>query len=164
MKFLHEYFKHNDGTIYDNGWWEIDGNRLYNINGGWHDYNPSSDDIIIEADGWDDIPMDYLLDDEAITGWIAPDGKFYGCNPEEHMLIAEKVLKSSESMLENQGYVKIYMNPGYLIYAMKQKGYNISTYEFLSTKGHITEAQRVTLEHKGFDVENGKYLEISNKV
>ena len=158
MKFLHEFLEYNDGTTRDNGWWEIDGNRLYNINGGWHDYNPSSDDIIIEADGWDDIPMDYLLDDEAITGWVAPDGKFYGCNPEEHILIAEKVLKSSESMLENQGYVKIYMNPGYLIYAMKQKGYSISAYEFLSVKGHITEAQRITLERKGFDVENGKYL------
>jgi len=158
MKFLHEYCKGRDGTLYDNGWWEINGNRLYNVNGGWHDYNPSPDDIIIEVNGWNDIPMDYLLNDSAVTGWVAPDGKFYGCEPEDHILIAEHVLKSSEMMLENRGYVKIFKNPGYLIYAMKQQGRDIPAYEFISVKGHLTEAQRITLAHKGFDVENGKYL------
>ena len=158
MKFLHEYKKYNNGQVYDNGWWEIEGNRLYNINGGFHYYTPSSDDLIMEADSWDDVPMDYLLKDEAITGWIAPDGKFYGCNPEDHAIIASLVLKSNETLLENQGYVKIFQNPGYLIYNMKQKGYEVEPYDFLSTKNLLTEAQRITLEQKGFDVENRKFL------
>ena len=158
MKFLHENMKYNDGTVRDNGWWEIDDNRLYNFRGGWHFYTPSPNDIIIEADSWDDIPMDYLLDDNAITGWVAPDGKFYGCDSEEHELIAERVLKMSETMLEDQGYVKIFRNPGYLIYTMRQQGYDISTYEFVGARTRLTDAQRITLEHKGFDVDSGKFL------
>lgn len=158
MKFLHEFLEYNDGTTCDNGWWEIDGDRLYNIRGGWHCYTPSPDDIIIETDSWDDVPMDYLLNDNAITGWIAPDGTFYGCDAEEHELITERVLKTSETMLEDQGYVKIFRNPGYLIYTMRQQGYDISTYEFVGARTRLTDAQRITLEHKGFDVDSGKFL------
>lgn len=158
MKFLHEFLEYNDGTRCDNGWWKIDGDRLYNFRGGWHCYTPSPNDIIIEADSWDDVPMNYLLNDSAITGWIAPDGTFYGCDAEEHELIAERVLKMSETMLEDQGYVKIFRNPGYLIYTMRQKGYNISTYEFVGARTRLTDAQRITLEHKGFDVDSGKFL------
>jgi hypothetical protein len=158
MKFLHEFLEYNNGTTRDNGWWKIDGDRLYNIRGGWHCYTPSPNDIIIEADSWDDVPMDYLLNNNAITGWIAPDGTFYGCDAEEHELIAERVLKTSETMLEDQGYVKIFRNPSYLIYTMRQRGYDISTYEFVGARTRLTDAQRITLEHKGFDVDSGKFL------
>lgn len=159
MKFLHEYLEYNDGTIRDNGWWEIDGNKLYNIKGGFHYYDPSPNDIIIEADGWDDVPLeDFLCDDTAITGWIAPDGKFYGCDPMDHDLIASRVLHSSEEDLEEKGYVKIFRNPGYLVYIMREKGYDIDVYEFLGRSHLLTEAQKITLAMKGFDPETGRFL------
>ena len=53
-RFLHEYLHYPNGTVVDNGWWEIVGNRLYNRAGGHHDYDPQSDDEIREGT-WEEI-------------------------------------------------------------------------------------------------------------
>lgn len=143
MKFLHEFLKYGDGTKRDNGWWKIsaDGTNLLNEVGGYHPYIPCPDDIIAEADSWDDLDYSYLLKPDSSYGWIDRDGKFFGCDYSGHRDIAERILHSSERALEMQGWIKIY------------RDFDGKTTWFIEWdychSGGITEAQEKTLEEKG---------------
>ena len=147
MKFLHEYEKHSDGTKYDNGYWKIVGNLLVNRRGGHHIYRPSPDDEIIEADDWSGLPWaDILLVPDSITGWISPDGKFYGCNQYDHAEVAVWVLQASERELERKGWVKIYRTP-------PVRGVDVPEdirYGWFGEHERLTSPQRKVLESKGF--------------
>ena len=135
-KFLHEYVKYRDGSTKDNGWWRIDGDKLVNSAGGWHTYHPSPDDEIVEADGWSDLDYSYLIDNTQTTGWVSPEGDFYGCKYMNHSVVANMVLKSSECLLELAGWVKI----GW---------YNGNYYAYV--RHFPTEAQQKVLDEKGVD-------------
>lgn len=106
-RFLHEFLVLGDGKRIDNGWWEIQGTHLVNAVGGMHSYTPHKDDIIIEAESWDEVDCSGMLVPESPYGWVAPDGRFYGCDWAEHATIARLVLKSSEQELEKT-HVKVY--------------------------------------------------------
>ena len=41
------------------------------------------------------------------TGWLSPTGEWHPCETYEHTSYASRVLNSSESRLENTGWVKI---------------------------------------------------------
>ena len=41
------------------------------------------------------------------TGWLSPTGEWHPCETYEHTNYASRVLNSSESRLENTGWVKI---------------------------------------------------------
>lgn len=146
MKFLHEYLKSPNGTVLQDAYWEIRGNRLYNAVGGYHFYEPKEDDEIIEST-WDDILYKQALkklDSSKTTGWIAPDGTFYGCDPEDHWEVAEFILNSTERELEEQGYCKIYSNP--IWYMTNESNYS---YDY---EKHLTQAQIDVLISKGLEV------------
>ncbi len=144
-KFLHEYSRYANGQVIENGWWEIRGNKLFNSAGGHHDYYPRPDDEIREGT-WEEIMRDYLLDNSQITGWIAPDGTFYGCKPEAHSGIAYYVLNARERELEERGFVKIFKNPEYLL----QRVSGVRTYEAIRCDYKpMTAAQRKVLDEKG---------------
>lgn len=146
MKFLHEYLKSPNGTVLQDAYWEIRGNRLYNAAGGFHFYEPKEDDEIIEST-WDEILYEAALkklDSSKITGWIAPDGTFYGCDPTGHWEVAEFILHCNERELEKRGYCRIYCNP---IWYMT----NESEYSYDYEK-HLTEAQIDVLISKGLEV------------
>lgn len=151
MRFLHEYNIYNDGTKKDNGYWLIDGDRLINRCGGWHDYKPSEDDEILEVDSWDDIIKLTIRDDSKTTGWIAPDGTFYGCNSQEHDDMARYFFGSSERSLENKGYIKVFENPRLL----RVENPNLPRYEYWGRR-EPTDKQWETLVEKGL-VENNGY-------
>lgn len=107
-KFLHEFLRYADGTVIENGWWEIKGDRLINMVGGWHPYNPREDDIIIEAENIESLDWSCLIDNKYSTGWLDLDGNFYGCEPTGHSMMAEFYFKSSERELEKIGFVKLF--------------------------------------------------------
>lgn len=138
MKFLHEYHLSPSGVKHYNGYWEIDGGRLVNRAGGWHPYNPSPDDEIIELDSWADLIRLTIKDDTQITGWIAPNGDFYGCRYSNHADLAEYLLGATEEELEERGYCKIY--------SLQLLG---SGYHYYVRNGHLTEAQEKVLIDKG---------------
>lgn len=138
-KFLFEYNRYNDGTVSPNGWWEIDGNRLVNQAGGWHHYEPSPDDKIVEAESFDDLDYSYLLNPKSEYGWVSPDGRFYGCDYHQHETIADHILHMPGSELERKGWVKIYMD------SFKR------TKDWWCMK-YLTEYQKATLEKHGFKV------------
>lgn len=110
MKFLHEFLKCGDGTVTDNGWWEIRGNRLVNEVGGYHYYSPDKDDIIVEVNSRADLDWSCLLVPDAKYGWLDLRGHFYGCRFQDHETIARLVLKTTERELEKSGWVKLYRN------------------------------------------------------
>ena len=135
MKFLHEFMTWGDGTKQDNGWGEIVGDKLVNRVGGWHEYIPAPDDIIVEADNWADLDWSCLLNPNSPYGWIDKDGNFYGCNHFEHASLAELYFKCSERALEDSGFVKLYRSYDGSV------GYYVARY--------LTEKQEETLLEKG---------------
>ncbi|NTF23603.1 hypothetical protein G6L37_35100 [Agrobacterium rubi] len=50
----------------------------------------------------------YLLDPWAYEGWLAPDGKFYGCGFYAHDDLAYSLLRKSPGMLESEGWVRVH--------------------------------------------------------
>lgn len=96
----------------DNFWWELEGNKLYNIVGGhqlteW--YNIKDEDIV-EVDDWeylDWIGTD-IHNDNLKTGWIDRDGKFYGCDYNWHSQQAKFIHHKSQRELELLGWIKVY--------------------------------------------------------
>jgi len=141
MKFLHEYSHYPNGQVIENGYWAIEGDRLVNSCGGWHPYTPSPDDEIIDSD-WDTIEKLYAkskINNDATTGWIAPDGTFYGCDYRSHGWIA-RYLDMTEREMEIHGYVKIF--------DVFPNSYDGVKYGYWCEK-HLTEAQKKVLEQKG---------------
>lgn len=111
MKFLLEYSRYIDGTKICNGWWKISADEKYveNRYGGFHDYIKYDDDIVVEANNWDDLDYSYLINPDSPYGWLAPDCTFIGCNYADHSAIITRVLKFySEKEAEDKGYVKIF--------------------------------------------------------
>lgn len=142
-RFLHEYIE-IDGVRHDNGWWEIDDGFLVNMFGGHHEYIPKDDDIIIEANSWDDVDCSSLCRPESRYGWVAPDGTFYGCDVTDHALIARFVLKSDELTIEKT-HVKIY-EPLF------------NSVEAYTRRPFLTEEQVKTLKERGLTycyIDNG---------
>ena len=107
MKFLHEYNVLPNGTAVDNGWWEIRGDRCVNMRGAGHPYTPSPNDEIKEST-WDKIIAETVRDDSEKTGWISPDGEFFGCAPMDHDSLAWYVIGKTQRELELAGWCKIY--------------------------------------------------------
>jgi len=153
MKFLHEYLTYQNGVVIDNGWWLIDGCHLVNRNGGYHIYTPSDTDIIVEKDGWNDVLRDTIRDDSNVTGWIAPDGEFFGCSAMDHELIASILFDMDEVTMEKMGYIKVYEIPYQTIIQMTMNGTKAHRYEAIITRIMASEAQIATLKSKGFTQE-----------
>ena len=59
---------------------------------------------------WDDLDYSFLLKNESPYGWIDRNGKYYGCEYEDHDDIAELVLHKTSRQLETEGWIKVYMS------------------------------------------------------
>ena len=153
MFFVHEYIEYGDGSVHDNGWWEYDpvSERVYNRNGGYHYLHHRPEEEIIEST-WDEILARTIRQDDYTTGWIAPDGEFFGCAPMDHLRLAEYYLKVEEEQLEENGQIKITEVPWWA----KGKYPNLNgryEYHFFNPYKHITQAQYKTLQAKGLELE-----------
>lgn len=136
-KFLLEYQEQGDGTYRPNGWWQIEGDKLVNRVGGYHDYTPAEDDVISEVDSFDDLDYSYMLDVDSPYGWIDLDGTWYGCAYSEHSEVAKRVLHSNDLQLESEGWIKVY------------RGYPTTCQKWYQRTKFPTEAQRCRLEQLG---------------
>ena len=140
-KFILEYLVYQSGKRECNGWWELKNGYCYNRNGGKHQHIPGDDDIIVEADDWSDLDYSHLLVKDSLYGWINPQGDFYGCNYRDHSALAELYLHKCERQLEKDGWIKIY------------KDAFDGEPTWYCDKLMITEAQKITLERKGLEVD-----------
>lgn len=126
------------------GWWELRGNYVYNMCGGRHIYDPDDCETIVEAESWEDLDWDCLLDPDSDLGWLSPKGDWYPCGYQDHSIVADFCLKSSEEELEEQGWVKIY----FLSWSSRK---DIDYY----CKNRITKAQRDWLLEHGYELKRG---------
>ena len=144
MKFVHEFVDYPNHKNVDNGWWEYDEitNKCYNVAGGWHFYHLHPKDEFIEGT-WDDVLIyDFNLHrDDYITGWISPEGDFFGCSPQEHSRVAEYIYGMTEREMENSGYIKVYELPIWMRNTDRR-------YDYF---GHPTAAQQEVLIKLGID-------------
>lgn len=145
MKFVHEYTDYPNQKNVDCGIWRYDMGQCYNRRGGYHNYHPHSMDEFFEADSWDDIIKQQMLADRNnyTTGWIAPDGEFFGCAAEDHDDMAEYVFNKSQRELEDTGWLKVYEVPWRL---RAESLYDYGKYSYF---GRPTTAQEATLERLG---------------
>ena len=95
-----------------NGFWKIeerDGDLVcVNRFGGWHNYCRELGDEFYEVDRYEDLPFaKYLISDKYKTGWLDRDGKFYGCEWEQHSNVAWYCFGKEEEELEKGGWIKI---------------------------------------------------------
>ena len=120
MIFLHEKLVDRFGELRDNGFWEVSGNyipevgeqiTLENYRGGHHFHYVTLEDEFIDST-WDKAMKFYTteISDEKY-GWIDRDGVFYKCGHAEHSFIIEACFGLSEIEAEEEGFVKIFLDP-----------------------------------------------------
>lgn len=98
----------------DNFWWELstehalDSCTVYNYVGGKMSDCDCTNLQIVEADSWEylDWSGTSLWSDQYKTGWLAPNGKFYGCDYRYHNMSANLVHHKTEKEMEQAGYIK----------------------------------------------------------
>ena len=111
MKFVKFKFSENKLPV----WVEYDPNTpvydatIYNFAGGKNSGNDLTGKQIVDAESiydldWNDTE---LLSDKFKTGWVSPEGEFYGCGYKSHELQAKYIHKKTERQLEELGFIKI---------------------------------------------------------
>lgn len=93
-------------------WWELRDGMLINRVGGRHSYREEYETILetVTAEDFEDLDWNntYLNNPKENSGWLAPDGTFYGCPSQAHDLCAYLLIKKETKELEDEGYVRIY--------------------------------------------------------
>ena len=95
-----------------NGFWKIEereeGTVCVNRFGGWHWYTEDLGNDFYEVDKYEDLPFKkYLINDKYKTGWVDREGRFYGCDWEQHSDVAWYCFGKEEYELEEAGWIKI---------------------------------------------------------
>lgn len=96
----------------------------------WYEYDPTTpmnETQVVDVDLDEDLCMDIreyeraqanqkkdldwrqtiILNDKYRTGWLSPDGTFFGCEAYHHKLQAQYVHGMRETALENNGWIRI---------------------------------------------------------
>ena len=151
--FVHEFIDYPNLKNHDNGWWEYnpDTGKVYNRNGGWHDFHEHPLQEIKEMT-WDEVIAMTVRNDNCATGWIAPDGEWFGCEPMDHVDLARYYLKTTEQDLEEKGWIKITEVPFWLYRNEPELFPGRYEYHFLNPYKYITKAQEKTLAEHGIEL------------
>jgi hypothetical protein len=99
------------------------------------------DTKIVEDHGELDWSVTGYLISDTTCGWLSPDGKWYGCDFENHDLIADLILKRSRRELDRAGWVKVY----------SRKSNSPGGYSW-ECERRLTPEQRNWLSHEGHTV------------
>ena len=129
----------------DDYWWEVKGDKVYNRYGGYHPLDKKLP--IVEAIDWYDLDWSCLLRKNSDVGWIAPDGTWFGCKNMDHADVAKFFFLSSEEMLEQKGWVKVYRSGLTNTRNWYRKGMRVNN------------LQAKTLTNKGFELYDFDILE-----
>lgn len=148
---LHKYVKldydPDDSYV---SWFEEVAGMLCDLNGTPLDKPVSDFKVLetVEAENCDTLDWrgTYLHrgEDDAVAGWVTPEGIFYGCDYGQHRMLTEMMFHAKyEKMMEDDGFVKIWYGP-------KEK---LGPYQehWICFKA-LTDAQRATLTRMGHDV------------
>ncbi len=90
----------------------------------------TSDKILetVEAEDWIDLDWTFTIlhRPESRAGWVSPDGRFFGCDNQEHDLFAQLALKKTIGELERTGWARIYCD-GFFRCARRLTAYQRNT-------------------------------------
>lgn len=100
---------------YNNWWWEYNPNLPITNTTLYNDGMGRSSDIDISglettiAESRSDLNWygTEVYDNSYKTGWVSPEGKFYGCDYRRHLAQARYVHGKNEEQLESEGWLKI---------------------------------------------------------
>ena len=149
MIFVREFVDYPSQKDVYNGIWEYEDGICYNRFGGHHDYKEHPLSEFFTADSWDDVLKYTIRDDTQITGWLAPDGTFYGCSPMDHIALEDYVLQRDAMELEDEGWIKIYENPiNMRMHHISEYGEDLPQYDYLGMH-YPTPQQKEVLLKKG---------------
>ena len=151
--FVHMFQNYSDKQNCDRGWWEYDpaSNHIYDENHqnyGECIQHPKNE--FIESD-WDTIFKTKILDSSLPTGWIAPDGTFYGCAPFTHARLLNYLFNFKDSeQAELAGWVRL---QEFCITSQNQR--TIPSDECIAVVAPygITTKQAYTLLKKGYSID-----------
>lgn len=112
------YTPKTDGITFvkvDNYWWELDTTTplssatIYNRMGGKQTELDLTNAQIMEAQKWSDLDWKgtSVYDNKYQTGWLSPQGKFFGCDYTNHTSQAKLVHNLTEREMENLGWIKL---------------------------------------------------------
>lgn len=147
MIFVREFVDYPSQKDVYNGIWEYDDGICYNRFGGHHDYKEHLLNEFFTADNWDDVLKYTIRDDTQITGWLAPDGAFYGCSPMDHMALEDHVLQRDATELEDEGWIKIYENSiNMRMHHISKYGEDLPQYDYLGMHYPTPQQQEVLLK------------------
>lgn len=129
MKFVFE----------DDYWWEVvDDDKIYTKQKGYRNLNKNLP--ITEASDIYSLDWSCLLHRNSPYGWIAPDGTWFGCRENQIDEVADKFLLQDETILELNGWVKVYFS----LFSHTREWYR---------KGMIVNPKQAeTLLEKGFNI------------
>lgn len=157
MTFLREFVDYPSQKDVYNGIWEYENGICYNRFGGHHDYKEHPLSEFFTADNWDDVLKYTIRDDTQITGWLAPDGTFYGCAPMDHMYLEDHVLQRDATELEDEGWIKIYENPiNMRVHHSSEYGEDLPQYDYLGMH-YPTQQQKEVLLKKGLTLHDYRW-------
>lgn len=157
MIFVREFVDYPSQKDVYNGIWEYDDGICYNRFGGHHDYKEHLLSEFFTADSWEDVLKYTIRDDTQITGWLAPDGTFYGCSPMDHMALEDHVLQRDATELEDEGWIKIYENPiNIRILHLDKYDEELSPYDYLGAH-YPTPQQKEVLLKKGLTLHDYRW-------
>lgn len=57
------------------------------------------------------LSIEMLRDDTLVTGWIDPDGRWYGCRPEDHDEFMHLYLEKEVKDAEREGWIRVRSGP-----------------------------------------------------
>ena len=100
---------------YDDMWWEYSENSdlqcatIHNPHFGKREERNITSCEKTEAESFADLNWykTMVYNNKFITGWVSPQGVFYGCDYRCHSLLARFILHKDDITLEKEGYMKI---------------------------------------------------------
>lgn len=147
MTFVREFVDYPSQKNVYNGIWEYNNGICYNRFGGHHDYEEHPLSKFFTADSWDDVLKYTIRDDTQITGWLAPDGTFYGCLPMDHIALEDYVIQKDATELEDKGWIKIYKNSiNMRMYHISEYDEDLPPYDYLGAHYPTPQQQEVLLK------------------
>ncbi len=153
MKTFHKIDVHGTGKA---DWWHYDDGVYRNDMGGGFSARGVEPVEVKEAahSGMLQRSADGLLRPDYHTGWLAPDGTFYGCFSRDHESVAYDYLCSSTVQLEKMGFARLYGPQG----SLGDMLWSLATSATDPKKKTPTKAQKEVLKAKGYDVREGDLL------
>lgn len=147
---------------HESSWYLFEDGKKINRVGGYN-YISETDEVLEESEAEDFEDLDwtntYLNNPNEESGWVSPDGKFYGCKSMDHINCIELVCKLSMTEAEKLGWAHLYYDNTYYC----KRELTIEQARTLSEKG--CELATLTLQELDEGLKLGKdWLQASMKV